>query len=94
MAYSKEAFPNAAPPGFSFEWFVTESPVDCMLRQPRDVGIRREAIHDWVKGAIGGLRRLRRYANPEDRAKIDKHIAGFEEARISLRESAPIYEVE
>ena len=94
MAYSKEAFPNAAPPGFNFEWSVTEFPVDCMLRQPRDVGVLREAIHDYVKGAIGGLRRFRPYASPEDQAKIDKHIAGFEEARISLRESAPIYEVE
>ena len=46
----------------------------------------REAIHDYVKGAIGGLRRFRPYASPEDQAKIDKHIAGFEEARISLRE--------
>ena len=92
--YSKEAFPNAAQPGFKFEWSVAESPVDCMLRQPRDVGVNRECIHDYVDGAIGGLRRLRRYASPEDQAKIDKHIAGFEEARIALRESAPIYEVE
>jgi hypothetical protein len=92
--YSKEAFPNAAQPGFKFEWSITESPVDCMSRQPRDVGIRTEAIHDYVRGAIGGLRRLRQYASPEDQAKIDKHIAGFKEAGISLRESAPIYEVE
>jgi hypothetical protein len=92
--YSKEAFPNAAPPGFKFEWSVTESPVDCMLRQPRDVGVDRERIHDYVRGAIGALRRFRQYASAEDQAKIDKHIAGFEEARIYLRESAPIYEVE
>jgi hypothetical protein len=65
-----------------------------MLRQPRDVGVDRERIHDYVRGAIGALRRFRRYASPEDQAKIDKHIAGFEEARIALRESAPIYEVE
>ena len=92
--YSKEEFPDAAPPGFHFEWHVNKSPVDCMLRQPRDVGVKRECIHDYARGAIGGLRRFRRYASPEDQAKIDKHIAGFEEARISLRESAPIYEVE
>jgi anti-sigma factor RsiW len=94
MAYSKEAFPNAAPPGFHFEWSVNESPVDCMLRQPRDVGVKKEAIHLYVDGAIGALRRLRRDASPEDQAKIDKHIAGFEETRIALRESAPIQEVE
>lgn len=90
MVHSKEAFPNAGSPGFEFEWSVTESPVVCMLRQPRDVGVNRECIHAYVDGAIGGLRRLRRYASPEDQAKIDKHIAGFEEARIALRK----YEVE
>lgn len=92
--YSKEAFPNAAPPGFKFEWSVNESPVDCILRQPRDVGVKKEAIHLYVDGAIGALRRFRPYASPEDQAKIDKHIAGFEDARILLKESTPIQEVE
>jgi len=92
--YSKGAFPNAAQPGFKFEWSVTASPADCMLRQPRDVGVKKEAIHDYVDSAIGGLRCFRPYASPEDQAKIDEHIAGFEKARISLRESASIYEVE
>jgi hypothetical protein len=92
--YSKEQFPNPVRPRFESEWSVTESPVDFMLRQPRDVGHWRECIYEYARGAIGALSIFRQYASPEDQATIDKHIAGFEEARVALRESAPIYEVE